>query len=382
MHGWLRQLTFALLRTTLLLSAVLLTTACTPEKKTPEPEATCTPECNDRCSGSDGCGGECRCDADPACAKCAPHESCVAGTCVCNPSCAGTACGPDGCGGTCPCPDDYVQNAEGEWVPRESCQDTCAEAGWACGELCGQKCGSCEGAAACELGTCGCAPQCDGSRCDDGCGGRCDCGSGNVCNPSGVCVPESQCTDTCASLTASCGEVCGQACGSCGDSQVCAAGKCLEGTTCTTCSTTLRLIDKRVVDGRIVEVTLAIEYTPNDTEPRPRVADFRIKADHPVQLLEASVGPAVEEAGKALYVDQATGKPWRVRADGSFQLLAYGVGNSQTFTTGRAVTLRIGVGSTSPVAFTLLRREQIYAPPPADIALQATAYDRQLVVSP
>ncbi len=320
MYSSIRKLT-QLLATRLPL-VVLLTflSACEREPAKPVAEA-CMPECNDRCSGDDSCGGTCRCDADPACAKCAPHESCTAGQCICNPRCENNACGPDGCGGTCACPDDRVQNAEGEWVSRQNCNDTCAGAGFSCGELCGQKCGACEGGRTCELGQCG-------------------------------------------------------------DSQTCSNGECTEGGTCTTCSTTLRLVDKRVVDGRVLEVTLAIEYSPADGEPRPRVADFRLKANKPVQILDAKLGPAIEKAGKSLYVDGATGNPWKVRGDGSFQFLAFAVGNSRTFEPGRALTLRVAVGSSEPVGFSLVRRSQVFAPPPADASLQATSYDQMLTVTP
>ena len=64
-----------------------------PEDARPEAEV-CTPSCQDRECGDDGCGG--------ACGACEEYEKCtVPGECMCAPACAGKACGHDGCGGLC-----------------------------------------------------------------------------------------------------------------------------------------------------------------------------------------------------------------------------------------------------------------------------------------
>ena len=58
----------------------------------------CTPSCDGKACGPDGCGGEC--------GGCAPGEACMLGSC-CKPSCSNTPCGAsDGCGGQCTCPMD------------------------------------------------------------------------------------------------------------------------------------------------------------------------------------------------------------------------------------------------------------------------------------
>ncbi|MBT9554558.1 MAG: hypothetical protein IV100_00960 [Myxococcales bacterium] len=63
----------------------------------------CTPSCDGRACGDDGCGGSCgecttgtRCKVTESGATCA---ACVG--CVCTPTCAAGACGDNGCGGSC-----------------------------------------------------------------------------------------------------------------------------------------------------------------------------------------------------------------------------------------------------------------------------------------
>jgi hypothetical protein len=289
-------------------------------------ENSCEPKCEQRCEGDDGCGGRCTCDdptppADECGGTCAPNEACVGRQCICTPLCNGRACLPDGCGGTCECPDDFVQNADGEWVPPLDCHDECAAAAWQCGSLCGQTCGG-------------------------------SCGEGAVCE-LGRCVAD-----------------------------FCEREPCNENVSCSDCALSLRLIDKVVKNGRLLEVTVAVEFAPGADDPLPRVADFRIGANHDIQLLSLAPGDAVTQAGKEFFVDAATGQSWRRRGDGSYQMLIFTVGNTNDITSGRLATLRFAVGSDKPVALRLLRRVQTLAPALADTALQRTKYDQGLLVTP
>ena len=54
----------------------------------------CTPDCDDKQCGSDGCGG--------SCGDCTGEQvGCVEGVCVCLPACENKQCGDDGCMGSC-----------------------------------------------------------------------------------------------------------------------------------------------------------------------------------------------------------------------------------------------------------------------------------------
>ncbi len=173
----------------------------------------CTPDCDERSCGDDGCGG--------LCGTCAgAQDACDDGACVCQPDCDGRACGDDGCGGSCGvCAGAQDACEDGACV----CQPDCD--GRACGDDgCGGTCGVCAGAQElCVDGDCACQPACDGLACgDDGCGGTCGtCPNGTACT-DGACV--STCTDTCGARE--CGVVCGVSCGSCTAPEVCNAGTC------------------------------------------------------------------------------------------------------------------------------------------------------------
>ncbi len=61
-------------------------------------EVLCSPACDGRVCGSDGCDG--------VCGVCDPAEECLeveggGSVCSCQPQCEGKDCGPDGCGGVC-----------------------------------------------------------------------------------------------------------------------------------------------------------------------------------------------------------------------------------------------------------------------------------------
>ncbi len=150
-------------------------------------DGACTPSCNGKECGSDGCGG--------ICGTCEPGETCSAtGQCedgTCNPSCNGKQCGEDdGCGGKC---DGSCDN--GKTCVNFECVDECTPScnGKECGsDGCGGTCGSCEAGKTCNAsGQCdvACTPSCNGKECgSDGCGGSCGtCEAGKTCNASGQC---------------------------------------------------------------------------------------------------------------------------------------------------------------------------------------------------
>lgn len=157
----------------------------------------CTPNCDGKECGDDGCGGECgECPEHAICSNslcecevltcgetcCPDGANCLDQAC-CTPDCDGKQCGPDGCGGEC---------------------GTCAE-----GEVC------------LEEQTC-CIPDCDGKECGfDGCGGEC-----GDCLPDGICLQDQCCFPDCDGKM--CGDDgCDSQCGFCGVSELCINDQCL-----------------------------------------------------------------------------------------------------------------------------------------------------------
>ena len=245
----------------------------------------CTPACDGRECGDDGCGGTCG-----SCPVVAPV--CDKGACVleCTPDCEGLECGDDGCGGDCGSCDDglactiescsagvcgsliqaYFCLLDGTCVssgtvdPLDPCgiclpgaaQDawSTAEDGTPCGgkricfaggccdpvagcdgiecgdDGCGGSCGDCPEEQSCVEGACvlDCLPSCDGKPCgDDGCGGSCgDCAAGYACE-------EDEGAGT-AACVAECAELClGLECGPAGDDDECDCGTCDDQDVCT-----------------------------------------------------------------------------------------------------------------------------------------------------
>ena len=243
----------------------------------------CTPICDLKVCGGDGCGG--------SCGSClGVQDLCVAGACECQPACDGKVCGSDGCGGSCgTCNGDQDICINGACI----CQPACN--GLACGaDGCGEQCGICGGEQElCIDGACICQPDCAGKECGtDGCGGTCGscnddlncttdiCGEGvcqnirdsfyciieqqcyllgeidpaapcNYCEPvkspfkwslhpdgeecgsGGICYLETCCPRTvnCAGLE--CGtDGCGGSCGSCSDGFFCIKQLCIDPTVC------------------------------------------------------------------------------------------------------------------------------------------------------
>lgn len=353
----------------------------------------CIPSCEKQCGNDDGCGGICRCKSgqsctknacvvDPACDACASSEACVDGVCTCTPKCADNACKSDGCGGTCPCSDELVLDVNGNSVPLSECKDTCDAVGWGCGELCGKACGTCPQGQSCTNGKCLCIPQCDGRSCRDGCGGVCDCPDGTSCNGGGSCVAVEQCTDTCAATGAACGSVCGKDCGACLEGQTCFENACKDAESCKDCELKLQLVNKRVSNGKLSEVTVIVDYQPSETNPRPRIMDLRIRSNKNAKVTSVELGTALAKANKNLYVDDLTGYKWRERADGSVQFFAFGAANSTTIGSGQLLKIVYETSESGPISFWLVKRAQVFAPLSADQLLQSSNYDSPAVVSP
>jgi hypothetical protein len=234
-----------------------------------------------------------------------------------------------------------------------------------------------------------CTPNCGNGCGDDGCGGTCTCPSGAVCSAAFQCVPS--CTDQCQSAGWTCGSLCGTSCGTCGSGQSCIWSNCYQsshGQSCPDCSLRLTLLSTSTdsTTRGISQATIAVDYSPSDAEPHPRLADLRIRANTAVTLTSAIEGPALTDVSKQLFVDPATGQHWRVRTDGTNQLLVISFANTNRLNAGRVATLTFSVlhpetTVSSFLAFKLIKRNQTFAPPDADAALQSSQYDLAVVAS-
>jgi hypothetical protein len=158
--------------------------------------AACSPDCEGKSCGDDGCGG--------ACGDCCDGQTCQDGLCLGGPGCE-IGEGP-GCGG-CDCEDCVCD------------QDPyCCMVTW--DDLCVLQCLT-------GCGGCGGGPNCEGKECgSDGCGGVC-----GTCPAEWTCTDEGKCVEHCESACQDkeCGgDGCGGACGTCAEGAKCQDGQCLE----------------------------------------------------------------------------------------------------------------------------------------------------------
>lgn len=316
-----------------------------------------------------------------ACSRCKDYEICLDGRCICEPSCDGKSIKDDGCGGQCECPEGKTANEQLECVALSECSGSCETAGWECGEICGVSCGQCGSNHRCETGYCHCEPSCDGTRCDDGCGGTCSCADGTVCNLNGECVPPGECDDTCETAGYTCDSICGESCGVCSTTESCIDHKCERAVNCTDCSLKLSLVEKNVDDGQLSTLTLAMDYEPVDGEPKPRMFDIRLKVDEDVSLNAVTVGESLKNVDKDLYTDPDTLRKWQKRADGTYRFVAFSVADNREIEKGRLMTLTFTADENRAPLFSIVKRNQIFAPPIADEALQLSSYDETIKVT-
>jgi hypothetical protein len=111
------------------------------------------------------------------------------------------------------------------------------------------------------------------------------------------------------------------------------------------------------------------------------MADFRIRSSRPAAVRAAHAGPALASARKDLVLFEPRAEPWRRRSDGAYQFLAYEATNTELVADGRVVELTFSLDEWGPVKFSLQRREQTFAPSEADLALQSSHYDSEVIVT-
>jgi hypothetical protein len=128
------------------------------------------------------------------------------------------------------------------------------------------------------------------------------------------------------------------------------------------------------------KMTVAVDYAPEAGMASPRIADIRFRASRPFTMTKATTGEALAAAGKELYIDPKTGQPWRARADGALQMVIQSVASANDIHAGRIATLELTYDGNDPVSLWLVRRDEVFAPPTADNALQSTPYDSPVTV--
>ena len=196
--------------------------------------ATCTPQCDGKQCGFDGCAGFCgNCGEGTFCTEDGQCQAC---------SCDGKQCGADECGescGTC---------EKGTYCSESQCL-ACSCEGKECGaNECNEPCGTCTGGLGCtEQGTCVEVPSQCTEKDEPGCSGcaeeACVCGEDDFCCTTGwdfICVAiwdDCATEQECACVPDCDGQVCGSdgcggACGTCEAGTACVA----DGSKCLPCS--------------------------------------------------------------------------------------------------------------------------------------------------
>ena len=261
---------------------------------------------------------------------------------ACVRQCAGRQCGEDGCGGLCgECASGETCSQTGRCTAEVAggCSDTCEDLGYECGEVCGEVCGVCGGGLFCDDGLCVCKPTCTAAGCggDDGCGGAC--------------------------------------------------GPCPTAQSCEGCPLILSVVDRELGPDGLSALTLAVDFAASEPAPAPAMADLRLAVEGGVRLERVGITPSLLAAGKTLLRHPYTGKRFQVDQNGvhRFVLISSSGKRETKIPTGRWLLLRFvfeepQAGSAAPAVFSLVQREDVFAPAAADLALQSEGYDGRVVV--
>ncbi len=225
-------------------------------------------------------------------------------------------------------------------TPADVCTQTCESEGWVCGSVCGSACGECPESERCEEGECLCAPVCPESACglSDECGGLCP-----------ACDTLANCED---------------------------------------CPLLLTLVDIETgEDGVNRGASIELHYIAGESVPRPRTADLHFIISGPARLLEIVPGDTLTTAGKGLYRDADSGKPWVEREGDLVQVVILSTDSTDRIEPGHVLTLRWLFGpeafsDPAPVVVRLVKRSETFAPPDADAYLAAGGYDAPVVLWP
>ena len=176
---------------------------------------------------------------------------------------------------------------------------------------------------------------------------------------------------------------------SCGDPDGCGGecGPCASDQNCSDCALKMYVVERELVKGTLVGVTLAIDYLPPTGSPLAGIADLRLKVTGPAEVARVGLAQSLTDLGKDLSVDSATGRAWRTDKNNDVQLLLLSPRTAEPITSGRLAVLRFKVGTTEspariPVAFSLVQREKILAPKAADEVLWTGGFGEPVSVWP
>lgn len=192
-------------------------------------------------------------DTDPAhcgaCGNtCGSAQACVAGACrdACTPTCDGKVCGDDGCGGSCGqcgggrrCRDGRCQEPEDDGpinIPTPECvenNDVCSEGDSCCDPLYTCANAFCEqSTTCCGVDGASCSDECDCCGIESSCAEGTCINTGQGCNPE-FCPEDYVCGNNFCGQTNDCcglsGAGCEGDCDCCGEESSCSEGTCFSG---------------------------------------------------------------------------------------------------------------------------------------------------------
>ncbi len=164
-------------------------------------------------------------------------------------------------------------------------------------------------------------------------------------------------------------------------------GPCARAVSCEDCPLQLRLVDRKDEEGGLREITLALDLVADQGGALPAIADLRLSVEGPARLRRIGLGEPLLDGAKEPVIDPATGRPFRLLDDGSTQVVLLSTSNTRRIAPGRWLYLRFDAGdssgpATEPILVRLLRREQTFAPQPADALLWGSRLDQPVVVRP
>jgi hypothetical protein len=114
------------------------------------------------------------------------------------------------------------------------------------------------------------------------------------------------------------------------------------------------------------------------------MADLRLSFEGctDLQVEAVSTGEALEISGKDLFIDSLTSKPWQVMPDGTVQLLVYSSRDAREIGAGRWLAMTVSFVADGATHLWLTRRDRVFAPLAADLAIHEQTFDLPVVVTP